>query len=445
MTDPYESVPSTAKKAVLIHSDRRLRAEALRCALEALPGFSVLGLASCPADLLAQARVKPAVAAVVEQRKSEEAERLIAELKETGIERIVVVGGRRRNVHFVVGSSVIELPDGSSLEQYVAALDPLVAAGPRLPMLSSGGGDPWSLTAHEARVLGLVGSGSTTTEVASWLDVSVKAVENAKESVFRKLDVHSLAEATAKAFRGEAPAAAAADGEPEGRRRYSRPVFQTFRWQAELPKIVVAHEERLLAPALRAALGGTVEVLAQTVYGAAAIMMAEVLAPDIVVVSEMLADGVLSQFLSGLLRSGARVLVIGDAQDPLRVLRHLDAGAAGVVDGEAGLDEICGAVRAVAHGRPVVPDSALPALVGEWRMRRRGRGPHPVDASLTAREIEVLNAMTNALSTKAIARLLGVATKTVENHKTRIFHKLGVRSQVEAVSSVLAGQGAPGG
>src|ERR1700722_15391099 len=111
MTDPYESASGTAKKTVLIHCEHRLRAEALRCALEALPGFSVLGLAFRPADLVAQARVTPAVAAVVEQRKSEEAERLIAELEETGIERIVVVGGRRRNARFVAGSSIIELPD----------------------------------------------------------------------------------------------------------------------------------------------------------------------------------------------------------------------------------------------------------------------------------------------------------------------------------------------
>ena len=55
--------------------------------------------------------------------------------------------------------------------------------------------------------------------------------------------------------------------------------------------------------------------------------------------------------------------------------------------------------------------------------------------------------MADGLATKAIATKLGVALKTVENHKIRIFDKLGVRTQAEAVSlaighSLLAGAAA---
>jgi DNA-binding NarL/FixJ family response regulator len=41
---------------------------------------------------------------------------------------------------------------------------------------------------------------------------------------------------------------------------------------------------------------------------------------------------------------------------------------------------------------------------------------HP-DQKLTLREMEVLNAISDGLSTKAAARLLGVTVKTVENHR----------------------------
>jgi len=57
--------------------------------------------------------------------------------------------------------------------------------------------------------------------------------------------------------------------------------------------------------------------------------------------------------------------------------------------------------------------------------------------NLTARELEVLAAMADGLSAKAIALRLGVALKTVENHKVRIFDKLGVQTQAHAVSVAI--------
>ena len=47
----------------------------------------------------------------------------------------------------------------------------------------------------------------------------------------------------------------------------------------------------------------------------------------------------------------------------------------------------------------------------------------------------MLNAMADGLSTKAAARLLGIAVKTVESHRTRVFAKLGVRSQAQLVAA----------
>jgi LuxR family maltose regulon positive regulatory protein len=52
----------------------------------------------------------------------------------------------------------------------------------------------------------------------------------------------------------------------------------------------------------------------------------------------------------------------------------------------------------------------------------------------------VLEAMVEGLSTKAIARRLGVAYKTVENHKIRVFEKLQVRTHAQAVSVAIGHQ-----
>ena len=48
--------------------------------------------------------------------------------------------------------------------------------------------------------------------------------------------------------------------------------------------------------------------------------------------------------------------------------------------------------------------------------------------ALSAREIEVMQSIAEGKSNKEIGRLLGVATKTVDNHRTHLMHKLGVHN-----------------
>src|SRR6266540_3876911 len=56
---------------------------------------------------------------------------------------------------------------------------------------------------------------------------------------------------------------------------------------------------------------------------------------------------------------------------------------------------------------------------------------------LTPREIEVLEAMTDGLSTTKIASLLGISGATVRSHVKSLLAKLGLHSRVEAVSLIL--------
>jgi DNA-binding CsgD family transcriptional regulator len=63
-----------------------------------------------------------------------------------------------------------------------------------------------------------------------------------------------------------------------------------------------------------------------------------------------------------------------------------------------------------------------------------------LDASriLTQRETEILNRIADGMSSLQVATSLGISPRTVENHKQRIFAKLGVRSQAHAVAVTLA-------
>jgi len=59
--------------------------------------------------------------------------------------------------------------------------------------------------------------------------------------------------------------------------------------------------------------------------------------------------------------------------------------------------------------------------------------------ALTPRQRQVLSLVARGLAGKQVARHLGISPKTVEQHKSRIFAKLGVSNQTAAVSLASAG------
>jgi DNA-binding CsgD family transcriptional regulator len=67
------------------------------------------------------------------------------------------------------------------------------------------------------------------------------------------------------------------------------------------------------------------------------------------------------------------------------------------------------------------------------------RDPRVLQSSLSPREREVLELVAKGLPGKQVARELGISTKTVEQHKSRIFSKLGVPNQTAAACLAVAG------
>ena len=106
----------------------------------------------------------------------------------------------------------------------------------------------------------------------------------------------------------------------------------------------------------------------------------------------------------------------GDAQEP-----------AGLLRGDADAAQIDAALRAVAAGLVVrAPDAAEAG----FRALDDGDG-HRL---LTPREIDVLHAIGEGLTNKAIARRLGISLHTVKFHVEAIFRKLGVSTRTGAVA-----------
>ena len=209
-------------------------------------------------------------------------------------------------------------------------------------------------------------------------------------------------------------------------------------------RVVVANDDVFLRNLLRLVCAApAIHVVAET---ASVRELAELVAaeqPDVVVTELSFADGDLRDHLAAIMRDGTKVLVLSSDPSPERLTDLLALGACGYLLQDTPPEHVTEAVLAVAEGNVALAPAAATTILEQWRFLRSrpdsGRSPSrgPSKPELTPREAEVLAAMSDGLSTKAIARRLEVAVKTVENHKIRIFDKLGVRSQAQAVSIAI--------
>jgi DNA-binding NarL/FixJ family response regulator len=125
------------------------------------------------------------------------------------------------------------------------------------------------------------------------------------------------------------------------------------------------------------------------------------------------------------------LLILTMFEDETALVAAIEAGARGYLLKGADQQQILAAVRSVAGGGLVIGEqlasAAASSLVGG-----HARPPAPLPG-ISARESEVLALMVAGRSNDQIARELVVSGKTVRNHITSIFAKLGVTDRREAI------------
>jgi DNA-binding NarL/FixJ family response regulator len=181
------------------------------------------------------------------------------------------------------------------------------------------------------------------------------------------------------------------------------------------------------------------EVVGEAGDAAGALERASRLQPDLVVLDlDLGADRGLD--LLGPLREAApavQVLVLSATEEVDDVVAAFGAGAVGFLPKDHPAEEFADALRSVAHGRPVLPATAVGAVMQEFR-RQATQQRVPVAAPvLSERELEVLNLLALGLSNRAVGSRLYISENTVKNHVRNILAKLEVSSRVEAVSRAL--------
>jgi DNA-binding NarL/FixJ family response regulator len=127
----------------------------------------------------------------------------------------------------------------------------------------------------------------------------------------------------------------------------------------------------------------------------------------------------------------AFIVLVDESDDAQGSLDALDTGAQAILPRKVGLDEIRAAIRAVTKGLAVLPCELLSTLLDGAELADGNDTDH---VRLTPRELEVLAALADGASNKAIARRLAISVHTAKFHVAAILAKLDADSRTEAVT-----------
>lgn len=95
------------------------------------------------------------------------------------------------------------------------------------------------------------------------------------------------------------------------------------------------------------------------------------------------------------------------------------------------IESLIHAIKKAARGEYCFSQSVQERLVFDHKQNRYSIHSESMLASLTSRQIEVLRHLARGMSVKEVARSMHLSEKSIDSHKYRIMHKLGIHDRVE--------------
>ncbi|MBA2557602.1 MAG: response regulator transcription factor, partial [Chloroflexi bacterium] len=134
---------------------------------------------------------------------------------------------------------------------------------------------------------------------------------------------------------------------------------------------------------------------------------------------------------------GCKVIMLSGMSDDETILESIQAGADGYLTKDRASEEVVSAVRAAHAGEILLPRAVVFEIAQRVAISRRQGAMRTTIEQLTPRELEVLKALSEGLSSKEICDRLYIAPNTLRTHVQNIMNKLRVHSKLEAVAFAL--------
>jgi DNA-binding NarL/FixJ family response regulator len=193
-------------------------------------------------------------------------------------------------------------------------------------------------------------------------------------------------------------------------------------------RVVLADEHTILRRGLRAMLEREpdLEIIGEASGVSDAIALARCLQPDVVITDVFENDeGILA---IGEMRrecAGVRIVMLTGCRDQECRRAAMMAGAHAYIVNDSSIEVLLRAIRAE---NPNFDLLAMPGPDGPDRQLSTEEPDEVPLAEMTAREREVLIGVALGYSSKRIAGNLGRSVKTIEKHRFKMMHKLGLRN-----------------
>ncbi len=181
-------------------------------------------------------------------------------------------------------------------------------------------------------------------------------------------------------------------------------------------------------------LDGDIKIIGEAGTGEKCLELIHVLNPDVVLLDINMPDLNGLEVLEKLRSSGnkQKVLILTIHNEVEYLMRAVEIGVSGYLLKDSDSSVLKEAIYAVNNGETFIDETLTPLLKEQRYLKELQREARSKDKLLSTREIEVLCALAEGLYNKEIASKLQISEKTVKNHVSNIFKKIGVSDRTQA-------------